>query len=258
MEQENLQIRYSDADLAEFKAIIVKKIEKAQNDLDLIKSAYMNDLNNGTDDTSPTFKAFEEGSETMSKEANSALAIRQEKFIRDLKNALVRIENKTYGVCRVTGKLIEKEGMAWGVELPGNYGKLILTIFRIFAVGGIFWWLKDAIAKKGSAVLIISISLILAGALGNIIDSVFYGVIFNDSRMEVATIFSNQPYGTWFHGKVVDMFYFPIWKGYLPEWLPFWGGKYFTFFNAIFNVADAAISVGVALLILFNKRIFKD
>ncbi len=109
MEQENLQIRYSDADLAEFKQIILKKIEKAQADLDLIKSAYMNDLNNGTDDTSPTFKAFEEGSETMSKEANSALAIRQEKFIRDLKNALVRIESKTYGVCRVTGKLIEKE-----------------------------------------------------------------------------------------------------------------------------------------------------
>lgn len=109
MEQENLQIRYSDVDLAEFKQIIVKKIEKAQADLELIKSAYMNDLNNGTDDTSPTFKAFEEGSETMSKEANSALAIRQEKFIRDLKNALVRIENKTYGVCRVTGKLIEKE-----------------------------------------------------------------------------------------------------------------------------------------------------
>lgn len=109
MEQENLQIRYSDADLAEFKQIILKKIEKAQADLDLIKSAYMNDLNNGTDDTSPTFKAFEEGSETMSKEANSALAIRQEKFIRDLKNALIRIENKTYGVCRVTGKLIEKE-----------------------------------------------------------------------------------------------------------------------------------------------------
>ena len=109
MEQENLQIRYPDADLAEFKQIILKKIEKAQADLDLIKSAYMNDLNNGTDDTSPTFKAFEEGSETMSKEANSALAIRQEKFIRDLKNALVRIENKTYGICRVTGKLIEKE-----------------------------------------------------------------------------------------------------------------------------------------------------
>ena len=103
------QIRYSDADLAEFKALILAKLEKAKNDLELIKSAYMNDLNNGTDDTSPTFKAFEEGSETMSKEANSQLAIRQEKFIRDLKNALIRIENKTYGVCKVTGKLISKE-----------------------------------------------------------------------------------------------------------------------------------------------------
>jgi RNA polymerase-binding transcription factor DksA len=101
--------RYSDADLAEFKEIILNKITKAQLDLDLIKSAYMNDLNNGTDDTSPTFKAFEEGSESMSKEANSQLAIRQEKFIRDLKNALFRVENKTYGLCRVTGKLISKE-----------------------------------------------------------------------------------------------------------------------------------------------------
>lgn len=101
--------RYSDADLAEFKEIILKKISKAQLDLDLIKSAYMNDLNNGTDDTSPTFKAFEEGSESMSKEANSQLAIRQEKFIRDLKNALFRVENKTYGICRVSGKLIDKE-----------------------------------------------------------------------------------------------------------------------------------------------------
>ena len=101
--------RYSDADLAEFKEIIVNKINRAQADLDLIKSAYMNDLNNGTDDTSPTFKAFEEGSETMSKEANSQLAIRQEKFLRDLKNALFRVENKTYGTCKVTGKLISKE-----------------------------------------------------------------------------------------------------------------------------------------------------
>lgn len=103
------KIRFSDAELAEFKELIQSKLEKAKNDLDLIKSAYLNDLNNGTDDTSPTFKAFEEGSETMSKEANSQLAIRQEKFIRDLKNALIRIENKTYGVCKVTGKLINKE-----------------------------------------------------------------------------------------------------------------------------------------------------
>lgn len=103
------QIRYSDADLAEFKELISNKIDKAKADLELIRSAYMNDLNNGTDDTSPTFKAFEEGSETMSKEANSQLAIRQEKFIRDLKNALIRIENKTYGICKVTGKLINKD-----------------------------------------------------------------------------------------------------------------------------------------------------
>jgi len=109
MEKEYVQVKYSDAELAEFKELILKKIDKAQADLELIKSAYMNDLNNGTDDTSPTFKAFEEGSETLSKEANSQLAIRMEKFIRDLKNALIRIENKTYGVCRVTGKLIEKE-----------------------------------------------------------------------------------------------------------------------------------------------------
>ncbi len=101
--------RYSDADLLEFRAIIEAKISKAEEDLALLRSSYMNNGNNGTEDTSPTFKAFEEGSETMSKEANVQLAIRQEKFIRDLKNANLRIENKTYGVCRVTGKLIQKE-----------------------------------------------------------------------------------------------------------------------------------------------------
>jgi len=101
--------KFSDQELAEFKTLIEEKIEKANEDLNLLKSAYMNDGNNGTDDTSPTFKAFEEGSQTMSKEANTQLAIRQEKFIRDLKNALIRIENKTYGVCRVTSKLIRKK-----------------------------------------------------------------------------------------------------------------------------------------------------
>ena len=100
--------RYTDKELERFKNIIIKKIDKAKQDFDLLKSAYMNDSDNGTNDTSPTFKAFEEGSETMSKEANTQLALRQEKFIRDLKNALIRIENKTYGVCRITGKLIKK------------------------------------------------------------------------------------------------------------------------------------------------------
>ena len=101
--------RYTDKELERFKKLIVQKIDQAKQDLALLKSAYMNDSNNGTDDTSPTFKAFEEGSETMSKEANTQLALRQEKFIRDLKNALMRIENKTYGICRVTGKLIKKK-----------------------------------------------------------------------------------------------------------------------------------------------------
>ena len=101
--------KYSDAELQEFKTLIEDKIQKARLDLDLLRSSYMNDGNNGTEDTAPTFKAFEEGSETMSKEANTQLAIRQEKFIRDLKNALIRIENKTYGICRVTGKLINKK-----------------------------------------------------------------------------------------------------------------------------------------------------
>lgn len=104
--ESNETVRFSDKELAEFKVLILEKIEKAQHDLELIKSAYMNDHNNGTEDTSPQFKAFDEGSAVMSKESNSELAIRQEKFIRDLKYALVRIENKTYGVCRVTGKLI--------------------------------------------------------------------------------------------------------------------------------------------------------
>lgn len=152
---------------------------------------------------------------------------------------------------------IENDGMAWGVEIPGDYGKLILTLFRIVAVCGIIYWLKDSIKQKASNILIVSISLILAGAIGNIIDSVFYGVIFDHSHHQVATMFSDQPYGTWFHGKVVDMFYFPIWEGYLPDWLPIWGGNYFRFFNAIFNVADVAISIGVILLILFNKKAFK-
>jgi signal peptidase II len=152
---------------------------------------------------------------------------------------------------------IENEGMAWGIELPGDYGKLLLTLFRMIVSPIIMWWLWDSINKKQSKYLIVAISLIIAGALGNLIDSIFYGVIFNDSGAQVATIFSNQPYGKLLYGNVVDMFYFPIIKDIpMPEWLPFIGGRPFTFFNAIFNVADVAISTGFGILIVFNKRCF--
>ncbi len=151
---------------------------------------------------------------------------------------------------------IENNGMAWGAEFGGKSGKLFLTIFRLFAIAGIGYWLYSSVKKNAPNILIVAISLIFAGAMGNIIDSVFYGVIFDTPINGVATLFAEKPYGELFYGKVVDMLYFPIWSGDLPEWLPIWGGKPFTFFNAIFNVADTAISTAVGILIVFNKKAF--
>ena len=118
------------------------------------------------------------------------------------------------------------------------------------------YWLLNSIKKNIATVGIVAIALIFAGAVGNIIDSVFYGVIFNTPGHDVATLFADEPYGKLFYGKVVDMFYFPIWEGNLPEWLPFVGGDFFRFFNYIFNPADAYITSGVALLFLFSKKAF--
>lgn len=151
----------------------------------------------------------------------------------------------------------ENPGMAFGVEFGGDWGKLLLSIFRIATVVFIFIWLKRLVQREVSKGGIIAVSLILAGALGNIIDSAFYGLIFQASdAYTVAEMFpEGGGYAPLLFGKVVDMFYFPIIKGYLPDWL---GGDYFIFFRPVFNLADAAISTGVGLLILNQKSVFQE
>jgi signal peptidase II len=160
---------------------------------------------------------------------------------------------------------VENDGMAWGTKISDfisfiseETAKLSLTLFRIFAVIGIGYWLVISVKNQAPKILIIAISLIFAGALGNIIDSVFYGVIFNDSYSQVATFLPTEGgYSNFFHGKVVDMLHFPIWKGVLPNWIPIYGGKFFTFFEPVFNIADMAISTGIGMLIVFNKKAFE-
>ncbi len=150
----------------------------------------------------------------------------------------------------------ENNGMAWGFEFGGRTGKLFLTLFRLVAVTGIVYWLSKTIKRNAPKVVIIAISLIFSGAVGNIIDSVFYGVIFDSSAHKVATLFAENTYGEFLYGKVVDMLYFPIWEGELPNWVPFIGGEPFTFFNAIFNGADSFITIGAILLFIFSKQAF--
>ena len=138
----------------------------------------------------------------------------------------------------------ENNGMAFGMEFGGEFGKLALSLFRIAAVGGIGYGLHYLIKHKYHRGLILNVALIFSGALGNIIDSVFYGKIYG--------------YESWFHGRVVDMFYFPIAEGHFPSWFPIWGGEEFVFFRPVFNLADAAISVGVILILIFQKNYFKE
>jgi len=154
---------------------------------------------------------------------------------------------------------IENNGMAFGMEMGGKPGKLILSIFRVIAIFGIGWFLNSLIVKKTNLGLILAVSAIMAGAIGNIIDSAFYGMIFNESYNQVATLFPAEGgYSSFLHGRVVDMFYFPVINTYWPDWSPINSGKSLIFFRPVFNVAYSAITCGVISIILFQKRMFKD
>ena len=153
----------------------------------------------------------------------------------------------------------ENNGMAFGMEFGGDWGKLGLSLFRIVFVVFMASFLLKLIRKNADKVLIVSLSLVLAGAVGNIIDGTLYGILFSESYRQLATFLPEAGgYAPLFFGKVVDMFYFPIYKGYLPEWIPFWGGDYFVFFRPVFNIADSAISIGVAIMVIFQKKVMKE
>lgn len=146
---------------------------------------------------------------------------------------------------------LENEGMAFGMSFGGSYGKLFLSILRIVAVACIGWYIFHAVKKQEKNVMLVSLSLIFAGALGNIIDSCFYGLIFNESYFSVAQLFPPEGgYAPFLHGKVVDMLYFPICSGTYPNWIPGLGGEEFLFFRPVFNIADTAISIGVVLFFI--------
>jgi signal peptidase II len=157
-------------------------------------------------------------------------------------------------------RFIENPGMAFGIGIPGLYGKPILTIFRLIAIVIISWYLVSLIRKKAPAGFIIFISMILAGAVGNVIDSLFYGLIFSKSTyFDVATMFPHGGgYTTFLHGQVVDMLYFPLIEGSYPDWFPIWGGQQFVFFRPIFNLADSAITIGVLSIFLFQRNYLKE
>lgn len=151
----------------------------------------------------------------------------------------------------------ENNGMAFGLEISGEYGKMILSIFRLLAIGGIIWYIFHLIKLSAPKGLVISVSLILAGAMGNIIDSAFYGLIFNESYFTPAVLFPEEGgYASFLHGRVVDMFYFPIVNGFYPDWVPWLGSKQFIFFRPVFNIADTAITTGVLITLIFYRSWF--
>ena len=151
----------------------------------------------------------------------------------------------------------ENNGMAFGMEFGGKIGKIILSLFRIIAISGIAWYLYRLVEQKANRGLILSVALILAGAIGNILDSMFYGLIFNESYGQVASLFPPEGgYSSFLSGKVVDMLYFPVIHGQYPHWVPFLGGDDFLFFRPVFNLADSSITIGVVIILLFQKRFF--
>ena len=151
----------------------------------------------------------------------------------------------------------ENNGMAFGMEFGGKIGKIILSLFRIIAISGIAWYLYRLVEQKANRGLILSVALILAGAIGNILDSMFYGLIFNESYGQVASLFPPEGgYSSFLYGKVVDMLYFPVIHGQYPHWVPFLGGDDFLFFRPVFNLADSSITIGVVIILLFQKRFF--
>lgn len=153
---------------------------------------------------------------------------------------------------------IENDGMAFGMQFSGEYGKLILSVFRIIAVIFIGWYIHRLVQQKAHRGLIMSVSLIMAGALGNIIDSAFYGMFFSESYFSQSAEFLPEGggYATFLHGRVVDLLYFPLIRGNFPDWFPFWGGQEFIFFRPVFNFADSAITIGVFILLIFQKKFF--
>ena len=154
----------------------------------------------------------------------------------------------------------ENPGMAFGLELGGDYGKLALSLFRIVAVGFITYYLIILCKQKKSYGLVASIALIWAGAVGNILDSIFYGLVFTKSSVHTLATMTNfgHGYAGFLHGKVVDMLYFPLIEGHYPKWFPFVGGEHFLFFQPIFYIADTSISVGVGMVVVFHRKFFNE